>query len=211
MNEHAPVRRSYDNLAPTYDTRWKKYIDATLALAIERLELAGDERVLDVACGTGELERRLLERWPTLHVTGLDVSPNMLRHAAEKSTAASLLAAEAHRLPFAEASFDVVICANAFHYFRQPDKSLAEMRRVLRPAGRLVLVDWCDDYLSCKLCSVWLRWTDAAFHRTYTKRACRQMLARNGFVVEAAFHRRIDWLWGLMCLIGVRSADPLVS
>ncbi|HWB12970.1 MAG TPA: methyltransferase domain-containing protein [Pirellulales bacterium] len=207
MTEHLPVRRSYDRLAPTYDSRWRKYIDATLALAIEPLELTGDERVLDVACGTGELERRLFERWPALGVTGVDVSPNMLRHAAEKRTPASLLATEAHRLPFDEASFDAVICANAFHYFRQPDKSLAEMRRVLRPEGRLVLVDWCDDYLSCKLCSFWLHWADPAFHRTYTKRACRRMVEQSGFVVEAAFHRRIDWLWGLMCVIAVPAGD----
>jgi ubiquinone/menaquinone biosynthesis C-methylase UbiE len=200
MSEHAPVRASYDDLAPTYDARWKKYIDATLALATEPLELTGDERLLDVACGTGELERQLCERWPRLRVTGIDVSPNMLRHAAEKDTGAALLAAEAHRLPFCDGSFDVVVTANAFHYFRRPDFSLAEMRRVLRPGGRLILADWCDDYLSCKLCSLWLRWTDPAFHQTYTKRVCRRMLEQSGFVVEAAIHRRIDWLWGLMCL-----------
>ncbi|HEV3339609.1 MAG TPA: methyltransferase domain-containing protein [Pirellulales bacterium] len=200
MNEHAPVRRSYDDLAPSYDARWRKYIDATLALAMEPLELTGHERVLDVACGTGELELRLLGRWPALRVAGIDISSRMLRHAAEKGTGASLLAAESHRLPFGEGTFDVVISANAFHYFRRPEESLAEMRRVLRPAGRLVLVDWCDDYLSCKLCSVWLRWTDPAFHRTYSRRACRQMLGQSGFVVETTLNRRIDWLWGLMCL-----------
>jgi len=205
MTEHSPVRRSYDSLAESYDTRWRKYIDATLAMAIEPLQLAGDEHVLDVGCGTGELERRLLERWPMLRVTGVDLSPNMLRQAAEKGTGAATVAAEAHRLPLRDTSFDLAICANAFHYFRQPDNALAEMRRVLRPAGRLVLVDWCDDYLSCKLCSVWLRWTDPAFHRTYTQRACRQMLVQNGFVVATASHRRIDWLWGLMCLTGVPS------
>ncbi|HQU46870.1 MAG: hypothetical protein B7Z73_09095 [Planctomycetia bacterium 21-64-5] len=201
MTDHSHVRRSYNSLAPSYDSRWRKYIDATLALATEPLELTGHERILDVGCGTGELERRLFERWPTLHATGVDVSPNMLRHAAEKGVSAALLAGEADRLPLADGSFDLVICANAFHYFRRPECSLAEMRRVLRPKGRLVLVDWCDDYLSCKVCSLWLRWTDPAFHRTYTERACREMLERSGFAVEQAFHRRIDWLWGLMCLV----------
>jgi ubiquinone/menaquinone biosynthesis C-methylase UbiE len=169
---------------------------------MEPLELTGSERVLDVACGTGELEQRLFQRWPSLRVTGVDISRNMLRQAANKGTGAAMLAAEAHRLPMGDASFDVVTCANAFHYFRRPDASLAEMRRVLRPGGRFVLVDWCDDYLSCKLCGVWLRWTDPAFHRTYTQRACRELLARNGFVVETAVHRRIDWLWGLMRVTG---------
>lgn len=201
MTEHSPVRRSYDALASSYDERWKKYIDATLALAIEPLELTGRECVLDVGCGTGELERRLIERWPALRVTGVDTSQNMLLRAAEKHTGSALLAAEACRLPLPDGSFDVLICANAFHYFRRPDCSLAEMRRVLRHGGSLVLVDWCDDYLSCKVCSLWLRWTDPAFYRAYTLRRCRTMLEQNGFVVEWAFRRRVNWLWGLMCLL----------
>lgn len=199
-----PVRRSYDVLAGSYDTRWRRYLDATLALALEPLKLTGNERVLDVGCGTGELGRRLLERWPRLRATGIDISPNMLRRAAEKQAGAAFLAADAWRLPLAAESFDVVYCANAFHYFRLPGPALAEMRRVLRPTGRLVLVDWCDDYLSCKLCSLWLRWADPAFYRSYTLRACGQMFERGGFVVEGAFRRRMDWLWGLMCLTARR-------
>lgn len=198
MTEHQHVRRSYDDLAATYDTRWRKYIDATLALAMESLELAGGEHVLDVGCGTGELEDRLLDRWPGLRTTGVDLSPNMLQQAADKRSNVALLAAEAHRLPFAEASIDVAVCANAFHYFRRPAETLADMRRVLRPAGRLVLVDWCDDYLSCKLCSVWLRWTDPAFYRTYSLSDCRRLLETHGFTVQSGIRRRIDWLWGLM-------------
>jgi ubiquinone/menaquinone biosynthesis C-methylase UbiE len=202
MTYHDPVRRSYDDLAPSYDARWRRYIDATLALAMEPVELDGQEQVLDIGCGTGELERRLLGGLPRLRVTGVDLSLNMLRQAAAKQTGAVLLAAEAWRLPFAAESFDVVYCANAFHYFRLPEPALAEMRRVLRPTGRLVLVDWCDDYLSCKLCSLWLRWADPAFYGAYTLRACHELLERCGFVVERAFRRRVDLLWGLMCVIG---------
>jgi ubiquinone/menaquinone biosynthesis C-methylase UbiE len=201
MTDHSTVRRSYDELASSYEARWKKYIDATLRLAMEPLELGGQERLLDLACGTGELERRLLARWPRLSVTGADLSRNMLRRAAEKRSGAALLAAEASSLPFAAASFDVVICANAFHYFRVPRRALAEMHRVLRPAGKLVLVDWCGDYLSCKLCSVWLRWADPAFYRAYTLSACREMIERHDFVVEASSRRRVNWLWGLMCVV----------
>lgn len=195
----------YDRLAPQYDARWNKYIRATLALALEPLDLAGDERVVDIACGTGELERELLARWPRLMLTGIDVSHNMLRQATDKRLAVDWLRADSAQLPFADRSFDAAVCANAFHYFRSPERALTEIRRVLRPGGRFVLVDWCDDYLSCKLCSLWLRWTDAAFYRTYALSRCRRMLETSGFVVESGFRRRIDWLWGLMCLTGRRA------
>ena len=49
-----------------------------------------------------------------------------------------------------------MLCTNAFHIFPSPGAALAEMRRVLKPGGMLTLTDWCDDYLTCKLCSLWL-------------------------------------------------------
>lgn len=195
---HAPVRHSYDELAASYDTRWRHYIDATSALAIEAIVPDARGRALNIACGTGELERRLHDLRPQLRLTGVDLSPNMLRRAAAKQLDADWLAAIAARLPFADASFDYVLCVNAFHYFRLPDESLAEMRRALRPGGTLVLVDWCDNYLSCKLCSVWLRLTDRAFYRTYSLARCRAQLEQAGFRVDSAERRRISWLWGLM-------------
>jgi ubiquinone/menaquinone biosynthesis C-methylase UbiE len=198
---HSQARHVYDRLAPHYDVRWNRYIRATLALALEPLDLAGGERMVDIACGTGELERALLARWPRLRLAGVDLSQNMLRQAADKQLAVDWLRADATQLPFADQSFDAAVCANAFHYFRLPECSLVELRRVLRPGGRFVLVDWCDDYLSCKLCSLWLRWIDPAFYRTYSLFRCRKMLEGSGFVVETAFRRRIDWLWGLMCFV----------
>ena len=199
-----PARHSYEQLAPEYDRRWADYIDATMRLVLERLHLAGHERVLDLACGTGELERRLLKRWPQLRIVGADLSFNMLVSALRKLGAADFIQAEAARLPVGSGMFDIVVCANAFHYFRDPAASLGEMHRVLRPGGALVLVDWCDDYLSCKVCSVWLRWTDPAFFRTYTLADCRQQLEQAGFTVETATRQRVGWIWGMMRISAVR-------
>ena len=142
-----PVRREYDRLAPEYDRRWGLYVEATLRAMLDAPDFEGHERVLDLACGTGELERRLLARWPGLRVLGADLSRGMLREAAAKKSAANTgwVQADAHRPPFADSRFDAVLCANSFHYFRAPAGSLATIRRVLRPDGRLMLVDWCDE------------------------------------------------------------------
>lgn len=197
------VRQEYDRLADEYDRRWQRYIDATMKAVLEVVKFEGREKILDIPCGTGALERRLLEKWPNLRITGADISPGMLRQAKSKEADAKVkwVNAEVSRLPFVDGEFDCVICANSFHYFSTPEESLEEIRRVLRPEGMLILVDWCDDYLTCKLCSVWLRWTDSAFHRTYSLQSCMSMAVQTGFEVERSNRFRVNWLWGMMRLV----------
>lgn len=201
----AAVRQEYDRLAGEYDRRWDRYVDRTLGAVTDAITFHGDERVLDVACGTGELERRLLQSWPSLAIIGCDASAGMLAQAESKSIPGNVawMQADATSLPFSAASFDAAICANSFHYFRAPERSLAEMRRVLRPGGRLVLVDWCDDYLSCRACSLWLRWTDPAFYQTYSLAACRALVESSGFAIQDAQRFRVSWIWGMMRVTGV--------
>ena len=194
------VRRTYDRLAAQYDRRWNFYVNATLETALQVACFGGSERVLDLACGTGALEERIARQWPGVQVVGLDISLAMLRQASTKFAAQDThwCQAESSRLPLRDAAFDVVICANSFHYFRQPSMALAEVHRLLRPGGGFILVDWCDDYLSCKLCSLWLGLRDPAFHRTYSLEACGRLLAGAQFDILDSTRFRINWLWGLM-------------
>ena len=156
---------------------------------------------MNIACGTGELERRLRAQRPQVRLVGAFLSLIMCGLAARKVVRAVWLTAVAALLPLASCAFDYVLCVNAFHYFRLPIESLAEMRRVLRPGGTMVLVDWCDDYWICKLCSAWLRLTDRAYYRTYTLAGCQALLEQAGFRVIAAKRHRINWLWGLMRIV----------
>src|SRR5205823_2431547 len=144
----SPAQDSYDRLAPGYDRRWAKYTEATLRATLEGLDPGASERVLDLAAGTSELTRRLLDRRPDLRVVGLDLSRGMLVRGQAKrgGRPAELVQGRADRLPFPAGSFDRVVCANSFHHFDEPERALAEMRRVLRPGGSLTLTDWCNDY-----------------------------------------------------------------
>jgi len=202
-SEYGAVQRLYARHATAYDRLWSRYHEVTLKAALEAAPWGQWTRVLNLGCGTGLFEEALARRHPATVVVGLDVTQQMLREAKAKSGDSSstfFLNALAEELPFASAQFDAVVCANAFHHFRRPARVLQEARRVLCPGGWLVLVDWCDDYLTCKLFDCWLRLVDRAHFRTYGLRDCAEMLTAAGFRVESPRRFKVDWFWGLMAL-----------
>lgn len=106
------------------------------------VELAGDvqgRRVLDAGCGSGPLAAALRDRGAL--ASGFDVSPGMLALARERlGEEADLLVADlGDRLPYDDDAFDVVVCSLALHYLKDWHAPLTELRRVLRPGGRLVI------------------------------------------------------------------------
>jgi ubiquinone/menaquinone biosynthesis C-methylase UbiE len=104
----------------------------------------------------------------------------------------------AERLPCETESFDIVVSCNIFHYVRQPAAALGEMARVLRPGGRLVITDWCDDYLACRLCDWYLRRFSRAHFKVYRERDCLNLLRAAGHAEPRVERYKISWLWGLM-------------
>ncbi len=201
-----PVK--YDRLASHYDKRWRPYIDATLDAVFEVVDFQGNETVLDVPCGTGELAQRLLVEWPDLRIAGIDISKGMLARAKKKDVDNRVrwVEADVTEIPKIGQGFDCVICANSFHYFQTPSKALSAIHQALRPGGKFILLDWCDDYWTCKVCSLWLRLTDKALHRTYSLEACADLIEESGFQIDQSRRFRINFLWGLL-LIECHRAD----
>ncbi len=195
------VALEYDRLAEQYDRRWQRYINDTLFFFKQWAAIGVEESVLDVACGTGEFERLLLNDHPDQTVVGVDLSMQMLNQAQRKLEAfpnVTFQLATARSLPFNDQKFDVVASANAFHYFDDPAIALAEMHRVLRSSGRLVLIDWCRDDWLCWLCDVVLRWIDPSHQQCYTQAELHGLLTAAQFEIGRSQRVRFSWLWELM-------------
>lgn len=197
-----PVVAEYARAAQLYDAKWAFYVEATTRETLRRMPMTPAARVLDVGCGTGELLRRLRAKYPEAVLAGLDPVAEMLAVAGNKlSGKEDLRIGYADALPWSSATFDVVVSCNMFHYISHPVAALREMARVLRPGGSLVLTDWCDDYLACRVCNLYLRLTNRAFYKTYRQAECLDLLRAAGFRDVKLDRYKINWLWGLMTAV----------
>jgi ubiquinone/menaquinone biosynthesis C-methylase UbiE len=199
------IRAEYDRAADGYDRRWARYNRASLAPL--RPWIAGRDlgRVVDVGCGTGNLLPFLIEAGARMQgYAGLDLSPGMLRVVMDKAREADLrtgfVAADAEKLPLRDASFDTAISASVLHYWDDVDAGLAQIRRVLRPGGRLLLVDWLRDPLPMRLLNAWMRITRVRYRRMYSRAELGDALAAAGFRVQAEARASAGGPWRLIAL-----------
>jgi SAM-dependent methyltransferase len=109
-------------------------------VAIAALGLSGDERVLDVACGTGNAA--LVAHRAGAIVTGLDASPRLLKVARERVPAAEFVLGDAARLPFDDGRFDAAVSVSGVIFARPAEMAAAEIARVVRHGGRVVITSW---------------------------------------------------------------------
>ena len=98
--------------------------------------------LLDCGCGTAPMLSLLKAKYPDKHYTGIDLTPKMIEVAKAKGLEdVNLVVGDCERLPFADNSFDVVICCQSFHHYPNVQYFFDSVCRVLRPGGRLVLRD----------------------------------------------------------------------
>lgn len=137
--------RYYDSvyhLMPYRKLLWDTY---------QALDLAQGMRVLDAGCGTGNFEHFIAQKNPpAISIDAVDTSPAMLDRARAKCHDLSgITFAEADlngRLPFEDATFDRVICINVLFALEDWDRTIAELLRVLKPEGRMVLTSSLPEY-----------------------------------------------------------------
>jgi demethylmenaquinone methyltransferase / 2-methoxy-6-polyprenyl-1,4-benzoquinol methylase len=137
------VRSMFDRIAPVYDLmnrvmtmgldrRWRR-------LAAEAVVRRGD-RVLDAACGTGDFAVADL-RAGADHVIGLDFSERMLERARRKAPHVEWVCGDMLEMPFADAAFDAATVGFGVRNVSDLETALRELRRVLRPGGRLAILE----------------------------------------------------------------------
>ena len=207
MADSEVIQKQYDRWAGVYDWLWRGYTRRTLPLLLDAARIAPGERVLDIGSGTGAFEERLAETVPSAEVVGVDMAPAMVDRARRKlrgTPSVSFRRADAHALPFGNERFDVVVSASTFHYLGRPAVALAEATRVLRPGGRLVILDWCRDFWTCRVMDEVLLRLDPAHDGCYTLAEMQGLLAGSPLMFRRGARHRAGLIWGMMTVEALR-------
>jgi demethylmenaquinone methyltransferase/2-methoxy-6-polyprenyl-1,4-benzoquinol methylase len=137
------VQRMFDRIAPRYDLlnrlltfkrdlQWRRE-------AVRALRLGPQDRLLDLACGTGDF--LALVEGSGAYAVGIDFSGGMLRQARLRGVRGTLIQADAVRLPLGDGTVTAITCGFALRNFVSLDDVLAEAARVLAPGGRMALLE----------------------------------------------------------------------
>jgi ubiquinone/menaquinone biosynthesis C-methylase UbiE len=154
--EKAQAAREFEHWSEAYDRsilQWLLFGPAHRAI-IDRLRSRYRDcplTILDVGCGTGIFAARIAAALPRATIWGIDLVEGMLLGGRDRwqtlRKQAMPVQGDSERLPFADGAFDVVTCANSFHHYPHQDRAVREMCRVLKPGGRVFLLDGCRDGL----------------------------------------------------------------
>ena len=142
IREFTKAAKVYEtNQAGIYRMCRKDYPDV-----LEELEKEPFNDLLDCGCGTAPMLTLLHNKYPEKHYTGIDLTPKMIEVARSKKMAGvELVVGDCEILPFADDSYDVVICCQSFHHYPNVQNFFNSVYRVLRPGGRLILRDMTMD------------------------------------------------------------------
>ncbi|MFI7282810.1 class I SAM-dependent methyltransferase [Micromonospora chersina] len=183
----ARQRRVWDKTAPSYDKQIAFFEKVQFGGGREWIGDRARGRVLEVAVGTG----RNLSHYPAdATLTGIELSPAMLTIAAQRAADlgrdVDLREGDAENLPFSDASFDTVVCVLSLCTIPDPATAIKEMKRVLKPGGRLLLLDHIGSSWPPIYVAQWLleRLTIRAAGEHFTRRQLPLVQAAGFRIVE---------------------------
>ena len=187
-----------------------------LTVKLEHLDLQPGHRVLDLGCGRGRHLHALYWADPPLDVVGLDLSVEDVKAAwdgffdlpppegGSETRSAVVLAGDAARLPFPDASFDRVICSEVLEHLPDPDQAIAEIERVLKPGGLFAasVPRWWTEAICWKLSEDYPN-TPGGHVRIYRNGQLKRAVERRGLKRFARHwaHALHSPYWWLQCAL----------
>jgi ubiquinone/menaquinone biosynthesis C-methylase UbiE len=168
------IRASFDEAAAD-EEHFPSTIDPRIyhvKLILDHLGEAGGGRVLDVGCGKGRFARLVQERHPAAEVWAVDISEEMLHHVPQPIHPC---AASMTELPFASARFDGAYATESLEHAVEIERAVAEICRVVRPGGRIAIIDKNAEHWGKLKTPEWEKWFERKELERLLARHCREV------------------------------------
>ena len=176
----------WDRTAKIYDHFMKKDHKAYKQMYSLIYPVVRHKQVLELATGTGLIAKHVVRSAD--HIEATDASQEMIKQAKQgvKSTKLYFSVQDMFHLPYAEQSFDVVIVSNALHIVPEPERALAEIRRVLKEDGVLVAPTFtpADNAFFGKVKAFFMKLAGFPLHSKWTSHEYLEFLRENGWTVQ---------------------------
>ena len=197
MQHDAEILDQFTRQAEPFLRRHENSHVGLLQLMVESADVRRDDTVLDIACGPG-IVSCFFARYAA-QVTGLDIVPAMLEQARQLQAERQLnnvawALGESTALPFAENSFDRVVTRFSFHHYMEPRVAIAEMKRVCKPGGLVLVADVAPRPDAQHIFNEWEILRDPSHTRALTELEIEALGEKAGlqFLRKAKFHMQMN-------------------
>jgi len=149
---------------------------------LEKIVIEDKISILDLGCGDG----RFLEKIRNLNenniLYGLDISEKMLDIARNKNIeGCNFILGDSTHLPYKNKSIDMIFCLNSFHHYSNPSLAIKEMKRVLKPGGKVVIGDIYTLPIIREIINLYLPYSKSGDYKMYSKKSLNNLFIKEGF------------------------------
>jgi ubiquinone/menaquinone biosynthesis C-methylase UbiE len=189
------TKDSYSALAGKYDDRWQKYLSHTHDTVIEHLRISPNSTILDISCGTGLFQKKLIEKQVSFkNMVMNDLSRGMLEISQSRFSELerfSFTNQHAESLSFTDNSFDIILCLSSFHNYKDQKTVCSEIYRVLKPGGTIYILDWNNSGFF-KFINLLLDWSNPEIINTKSATEVVRLLKESSFNIA----KDREWWFG---------------
>ena len=187
QSNHTSVNiKKWDKWAPEADGEGRiyHYLRRAQAALIAILDLERDVSFLDIGCGTGWAigqAAKIIDGEGEFY--GVDLSPKMIEKAKENFSDKNnfhFIEANSESIPLADNFFDIIICTNSFHHYLHPDRAMKEIHRLLKPGGKIYILDPTADTLFIKLIDKIIKMLESAHVKMYSTKEFKELMTNAG-------------------------------
>ena len=180
MDDKQKSRSYFDRHSSTIINRngyWSYDYKITTKILMRR----GVKNLIDIGCGNGAFLARFHEADPDATLSGLDLSHEMVEQSRRRLPQADIVEGDAENMPFADGIFDAVSCHMSIHHHPHPERSLAEMHRILGKNGTVLINELTGPAWLRKFMNWWFTKWPTGDHAIYCRAEMEAMLREAGF------------------------------